>query len=473
MPQSTSKKIWTAPSFKPQDPSKPINRYGNSGPKNNYIEIFDGISINKLIDLYGSPLFVTSEKKLRENVNRVTHAFSKHWPNFIHGWSYKTNYTSAICNIIHQEGSWAEVVSCFEYEKARALGIPGHHIIFNGPHKSRAILSRAIDEGASIHIDHFDELEVLEGIAREKQIKYPVTIRMNFETGFTEPWSRFGFNLESGQALEAVARIARSPHLELVGLHSHIGTFIMDSRAHAASVKIMCQFMKKIEHMFPDLLIESVDIGGGFPSNNALQGIYFPPEQIIPSIEEYAEKICDTLKKETAYRTQKGLPLPQLIIESGRAIIDDAQILLSSVVGTKTLPDGQRAAVLDAGVNMLFTGFWYDHSIQLTKKTPGLVADTILYGPLCMNIDVVRKSIQLPPLSIQDTLVINNVGAYNNTQWMQFIEYRPAIVLIHTDGKHSIIRQAENLNTMNQQDVIPQHLQEPTLNYSEKHHQFT
>ncbi|MCX7091304.1 MAG: alanine racemase [Legionellales bacterium] len=460
MGKRSSKKPWVFPSFEP-DGLGAMNKFGASNPCIDYINAFEGISIKELIDTYGSPLFVTSEKKLRANVKRISSAFRRHWPDFVHGWSYKTNYTSAICNIIHQEGSWAEVVSSFEYEKARSLGIPGNRIIFNGPNKPRAILSRAIDEGAKIHIDHFDEMTMIEDIAREKNLMVHVTIRMNFETGYTEPWSRFGFNLESGQALEAVSRIAKSQYLKLTGLHSHIGTFVLDPRAHATSTRIMCQFMKKIEEMFANIVIDSIDIGGGFPSCNALQGIYLQPEQAVPDIEEYAEQICNMLKTETAYRAQKGLKLPRLIIESGRAIVDDSQVLLSSVVGTKMLPDGRRSAVLDAGANLLFTAFWYNHSVKLTKPPVGPVDDTVLYGPLCMNIDIVRKSVQLPPLTMGDTLMIGPVGAYNNTQWMQFIEYRPAIVLIHADGKHSVIRRAENLEVMTGQDVIPRHLSDP------------
>jgi diaminopimelate decarboxylase len=455
----STKRLWEAPIFKPHGMDA-MNKFGRRAARSEHVEEFEGVPVSELIGTYGSPVFVSSERRLRASVRRITGAFNRRWHDVVHGWSYKTNYTSAICNIIHQEGSWAEVVSRFEYEKARSLGVPGDRIIFNGPNKSRGILERAIAEGAKLHVDHLDELNLIEDIARETGRIVPLTIRMNFETGYTESWSRFGFNLEAGQALEAVTRIARSPHLTLTGLHSHIGTFILDPRAHAASVKIMCMFMRDIEERF-GLDIESVDIGGGFPSRNALQGIYLPPEQVVPDIEDFAEAICSTLREETEYRIAQDRALPRLIIESGRAIVDDSQILLSSVVGTKPLPDGRRSAVLDAGVNLLFTGFWYDHAVKLTSPARGPIADTVLYGPLCMNIDIVRKSVQLPPLAVGDTLMIGPVGAYNNTQWMQFIEYRPAIALVHADGSHSVIRRAEDLAVMNGQDVLPTHLERP------------
>lgn len=449
--------VWEPPYIQPHRVGGAINKFGHRGVKENVMSTVFGVDIDDLVDQFGSPVFVTSEQKIRQNVRKIRRVFERRYSMVIHGWSYKTNYTSAICRILHQEGSWAEVVSAFEYEKARSLGVPGNCIIFNGPHKSKSILERAIAEGAYIQVDHMDELKMIEQIALEQTRIVKVGLRLNFDTGFTEPWSRFGFNLESGQAHEAIKRISMSPHLRLTGLHSHIGTFIMEPRAYGEQVKIMCRFMRDLDG-FDHVNIDTLDIGGGFPSKNALQRVYLPPEQAVPDINEYADAVCDALVEETRYLQQSGRALPRLIIESGRAMVDDAQALITSVVGTKRLPDGRRAAILDAGTNLLFTAYWYNHQVQMTREPSGVYEDAVLYGPLCMNIDVVRHSIQLPPLLHGDRLVVSPVGAYNNTQWLQFIEYRPNVVLVHEDGNVSVIRRAEDLAVMNAQDVMPLHL---------------
>ncbi|WP_295389702.1 alanine racemase [uncultured Thiodictyon sp.] len=364
---------------------------------------------------------------------------------------------SAICQVLHQEGSWAEVVSHFEYEKARRLGVPGERIIFNGPHKPRPILERALAEGAHMHVDHLDELATIESIARDRGVPAPIALRLNFDTGFTEPWSRFGFNLESGQAHAAIAAVTASPHLRLVGLHSHIGTFILDPRAYAAQVKILCTLMQEIETV-DDTRLDYIDIGGGLPSRNTLHGTYLPPEQAVPDLDEYAEAICTAFLDGTAYRLERGAARPRLIFESGRAVIDDAQVLIASVVGRKPLPGGAPAVMLDAGINLLFTAFWYNHQVSLAAPARGEPRETVLYGPLCMNIDVVRASVQLPPLVPGDQLVISPVGAYNNTQWLQFIEYRPAVVMIHPGQQVSVIRRAEDIDSVCEHDLLPARL---------------
>ena len=452
---TNNKKNWTCPTITPHVMGG-LNKFGNGGAPTHLSEI-DGVSIDDLTERFGSPLFVLSERQLRENVRRLFSAFQTRYPDVIYGWSYKTNYLGAVCQTFHQEGAWAEVVSAFEYEKARSLGVPGNRIIFNGPHKKRAVLEQAVNEGARIHIDNLDELYTLEAIGAANEKVIPVAIRLNFDTGFTDPWSRFGFNIENGQALDAARRISDSAYLKLCGLHSHIGTFILDSRAYEAQIRIMCAFMETAEAE-TGCEIDSLDIGGGFASRNSLQGIYLPPEQVVPEIEQYARAICDTLLEVTRGRTARGKPQPTLILESGRAMVDDAGSLITSVVATKHLPDGRRSAVLDAGINLLFTGFWYNHRIELAQEPQGIPEDTVLYGPLCMNIDVVRSSVSLPPLRINDRLVIMSVGAYNNTQWLQFIEYRPNVVMVHENGEVSVIRVAEDLQAVTVQERLPEHL---------------
>lgn len=458
-PTGHSKKVWEPPFIQPHRLGE-INKFGHYRQNNDYSENIFGIPAEELLSKYGSPLYVTSESKLRSNIQKIARAFQSRYSPVVHGWSYKTNYLGAICNILHQEGSWAEVVSRFEYEKARATGVPGSKIIFNGPNKDRSILERAISENALIHIDHMDELQLIEQIAINMNKVVPVAIRLNFPTGYTEPWAKFGFNVETGQAHQAAKLIALSSHLQLKGLHSHIGTFILEPQAYVEQVKFMCKLMREFEAT-ENIEIDYIDIGGGFPSRNALQAIYLPPEQCIRDINDYADAICSTLIQECSYRQQVGKKLPTLIFESGRAVVDDAQTLLCNVVGTKRLADGRKAAILNVGTNLLFTAYWYNHQVKLTKPNNAPCEETVLYGPLCMNIDVVRQSVQLPPLVAGDVLAIHPVGAYNNTQWMQFIEYRPNVVLVHENGQVSVIRKAEDLSVFTAQEILPEHLQDP------------
>lgn len=428
-----------------------MNKFGNSAVRN-IKEDIDGAPVPGLIEEYGSPLFVFSEKQLRTQYRALNQAFSTRYPNVQFSWSYKTNYLGAICSVLHQEGEIAEVVSGFEYQKARSLGISGDNIIFNGPYKSDEELKVAFEEGAMVHIDNFNELHRAEKVAESIGKKYSVGIRLNMDTGSYPRWSKFGFNLESPQAKEAAARIGRSEWLELTGIHSHIGTFMLDSNAYAVQIKKMVNFMLHIE-METGCTIEYLDIGGGFPSKSRLKGIYLPPEVAVPEIDAYAESVCDTLTE--------VLPAgryPKLYLETGRHVVDESGSLLTSVIAQKQLPDGNSGYFLDAGVNMLYTGTWYNYNITPAVDLGGVPEACTLYGPLCMNIDVVAESAYLPPMPVGTPLVMAPVGAYNVTQWMQFITFRPAVVMVMEDGTTELIRRKEVLEDVTGPEIVPEQL---------------
>jgi len=114
--------------------------------KHRIINKIDNVSVNDLLKEYGSPLFIISEKKIRDTYNEAYRAFSTRYPKVQFAWSYKTNYLDAVCKTFHKLGSWAEVVSGFEYEKALANNVNGGEIIFNGPSKSKEELIIELQE---------------------------------------------------------------------------------------------------------------------------------------------------------------------------------------------------------------------------------------------------------------------------------------------------------------------------------------
>ncbi|MFZ4705350.1 MAG: alanine racemase [Bacteroidales bacterium] len=413
----------------------------------------DGVSVKSLIKEYGSPLFVISEETIRSTYKKALRAFNTRYPKVQFAWSYKTNYMDAVCRVFHQEGSWAEVVSGFEYEKALRNGVDGKKIIFNGPDKTRSELEKAINNDSLIHIDHLDELYTIIDIAGETKKKPRVAIRVNMDTGIHPIWDRFGFNYENGQAWDAINKIISSGKMELTGLHTHIGTFILSPNAYGVAATKLADLAVETQRKF-NQPIRYIDLGGGFASKNTLKGSYLPGTDVNPTFDDYAEAISSAL-------LNSGLDtnaLPLLILESGRALIDEAGYLLGSVIANKRLSSGKRSTIINAGVNILFTAFWYDHKITPAQPFSLYREDTVLYGPLCMNIDVVRENINLPLLNKDDDFVIHHVGAYNMTQWMQFITLRPRVVLIDTKGDVHVIRDKETMESVTQLEVVPKHL---------------
>ncbi|MFN3198894.1 MAG: alanine racemase [Bradymonadia bacterium] len=425
------------------------NKFGQ-GPSRRSLPRIDGIEVEGLLEQYGSPLFVFSEHRLRQTYREIHRAFAIRYPKVQFGWSYKTNYLDAVCKIFHEEGAWAEVVSEVEYGMARRLGVPGDQILFNGPYKPEEALRTAIAEGAHIHIDHFDELYMMERLAAEAGRVVPVTLRLNMDTGVVPRWDRFGFNADNGEAMDAIRRLYSGGHLVLEGLHSHIGTFMLDPHAYGrAAAKIAALALKARAAV--GARIKYIDLGGGIASRATLHAQYAPGTDTTPPVDDYAESICSALLAAGFSHDE----LPTLVLETGRAMVDEAGFLITRVVGNKRLSTGARAVVIDAGVNVLFTSFWYRHDVLPVIDRGGMLEEAVVYGPLCMNIDVVRPSVMLPPLEAGDPLVIRPVGAYNLTQSMQFIRLRPAAVLIGQRGEIDLIRAAEVIDDVKGPERLP------------------
>lgn len=445
-----NKKPYVKPIFKKQVAGK-SNKFGSYFHRS-YRDAIDGVAIEAIVAKHGSPVFVFSERTIREKCRSVYREFSSRYPGVRFSWSYKTNYLDAVCAVFHQEGELAEVVSDFEYQKARRLGVAGSEIIYNGPFKPAESLRTAFQEGATVNLDSFEEILAAEKIAQSLGKPAKVGIRVNMDTGIHPQWTRFGFNLDNASALDAAQRIHLSEWLDLRGLHAHIGTFILEPNAYAVQVRKMCAFMKVLEQEL-GMLIDYLDLGGGFPSRNRLKGAYLPPEVAIPPIEEYADAICGALHQNLSPDAH-----PTVIFETGRAMIDDAGSLITTVEGVKRLPDGTQSYVIDAGVNLLYTSAWYNHRVEVDRPFDGTYENSVLYGPLCMNIDVLAECVPLPPLAKGYRLILSPVGAYNVSQWMQFIRYRPAVVMIMEDGSVEEVRRAERLEDITALESVPEKL---------------
>lgn len=411
----------------------------------------DGVNIFEMMKNYGSPLFAVSEKKLRENFQHFKKTFCDQYPNTIIGYSYKTNYLSSICAILKEEGAYPEVVSGMEYEMAERLDNDPTHIIFNGCYKKPQELLKAAIQGSLINIDSTDEAIQLEKIAITLKKTLKVGIRVNMRL-MSQPWNKFGFNLESGQAYEICKKLYKSKLLEIRGIHAHIGTYIFDPALYYQATLAIVHFAATIEEQF-GFKIEYFDLGGGFPSPNTLQQQFLPASYVVPTLEEYAKAIGHALKEfKSAFKIT-----PTLYLEPGRVIVDEAVTCFTTVVAHKTIAQGIQGVIIDTGINILPTANWYNHDISCLTKSAISRQDTVIFGPLCMQIDVVRKHIKLPPLGRGDILMIKNTGAYNMTQSMQFIYTRPAIILVH-DGKVEIIKRAETLDDIQRLEELPEHL---------------
>jgi len=341
-----------------------------------------------------------------------------------------------------------------------------------------------------IQVDNRDEVLALARVAEERNQEIRVGMRVHVDTGTHAVWSKFGFCAEDGEALRMIEWMTENTRLRVRGVHCHVGTFMLDAGAYATAVEAVVGLALAAEAAGCGA-IDYLNLGGGFASRARLHGQYLPPEQATPAFDDYAREIGGTIKR----LWPEGRELPQLFLETGRALVDEAGYLLARVVAVKhrtvreagsalaaygkggtgatlgaygkggiaAVGGGTRrnAVVLDAGINILYTTAWYQPSVYPAADPEAAMQPTTVFGCLCMNIDVIREEAALPEMRVGDAVVIHPVGAYNITQSMQFITYRPAVVMIDPAGAVHLIRRREVLADVCGPEQVPGYLNSP------------
>jgi diaminopimelate decarboxylase len=389
-----------------------------------------------LVEEYGSPLFIFHPERLRENIATYRQAFEAAWPNVTIAYSTKTNYVPNVLKVAAKEGVVPEAIPGFELDVLDRLGLLDSKTVINGPLKTREELQRVVAADARINVDNMTELEVLNDVAAEAGRTVDIGLRVSGKIG-DESWLRYGFDMDNGDALKTAQKITHEFNsLRLTGLHIHLGTNILDTEIYRRAAEKACALAS-------DMLAEKwitlkyLDLGGGFATGCPYLDAD-PDTWIVPNASEYAEAISAPLRKTF------GEARPELIIEPGRALVDEAFELLTTVC---RLRGGAHEAIADAGQNIFSSCRFRRHGITHLDQVGRETGKWTVFGPLCMPSDCLGRDVELPELRSGDLLKLDYAGAYSLSQAWQFIRYQPAIVALENDFVTLIRRResAENL----------------------------
>ena len=303
-----------------------------------------GCDLVDLAHAHGTPLYVYDEATVRERASEFVRAMGGAGQVL---YSAKAFCSPAFLKIVAEEGMGLDVVSAGELHIAQAAGFPSDRIFFLGNNKSREDLDYAYRSGATLVIDGSYEFELLRQVVPAgKRIRAEVRISPGIKpdthdfisTGQLD--SKFGFSIESGQARAAVEEALGHDRIELVGLHSHIGSQIFDLRGHAAAMEIMLDLLGTLK---ADLGYEpqSLGAGGGL-------GIAYTDQDDPPTPREFVDTIRGALESGSQRR---GLKVPKLVVEPGRSVAGPAGVALYSVGSIKDIPGVRRYVAVDGGID--------------------------------------------------------------------------------------------------------------------------
>lgn len=425
-----------------------MDRLNTFTPEKGYLEInrkndleFDGFDCVDLAKEFDTPLYVISEKRLRQNFNKISSTFKKAYEDTKIAYAYKANPTMGVTKILKDEGALAEVISLGELILADIAGFEGQDIIFNGVNKDIRGIRLAIKMGSLINVDSLAELDIIEREAKKLGIDAKIGIRINpvVKTGTLAEWetalesSKFGINIDNG--LEAYKKAKQLDHIDIRGIHAHIGSQIEEVKPYKTAAERVMNFLNELKAEL-GIDIDVLDLGGGFPLPHRYKDI--------PPIKEYAEKITKVIKEKV---NEFDLHNPTLVLEPGGSIVGDTSVLLLKVGIVKNRENTVDWAYVDGGANIILraTQGWYVYQIVCCNKMDEPKEETYnIGGPLCYSGDVLGYDRELPRLEEGDILGLLDCGAYTMSILNRYNSHPfPAIVLLDKKGEVKVLRQRE------------------------------
>jgi diaminopimelate decarboxylase len=394
-----------------------------------------GVPLVDLADRFGTPLYAYSADMIAARYREVDEAFSG-YPHTLH-YALKANSTLGIARLLRSLGAAADANSGGEIEVALRAGFTPGEIVFTGVGKSDAELARAIELGLrSINAESEGEIERIDAIASARGTGAKVAVRVNpdidarshphISTGRKN--NKFGVAIED--AREMCLRMRGRKGVQIVGLHSHVGSQIthLEPLQHAAEALavLACELRRS------GIQIEHLDIGGGL-------GIPYEG-QTVPSASEYAAAVLPIVRK-------TGLAL---ILEPGRFLVGQAGVLITRVVDIKPQAGGKLFVILDAGMTELMRPMLYGafHRIEpvLASAAPEALVDFV--GPICETTDTLGKDRRLPEPAVGDLMVVFDAGAYGSVMASNYNRRpMPAEVLIQ-NGQAALLRRRQTIDDL-------------------------
>lgn len=400
----------------------------------------DGVSTLKLAEKFGTPLYVISEKKIREKFKQLTNAFRKNYSRIKILYSAKANTNMSILRILKSEGASIDTVSSGEIFVALAAGFSPEQILYTGTSVSNIELAYALRKSVFINVDSVSQAERLLKIAAPPVLS--VRINTEFGAGHHEytvtagKVSKFGVDEET--ALK-IYKSAKDFGVKRFGIHMHIGSGIMQVDPFLKSTEKLFEVADKL-HRQLDVSFDFIDLGGGI-------GVPYKPEEKDFNIDDFASRLTDLFKSKVE---EYSLGEPELWLEPGRYIVAESCILLTRVNTVKITPYKKFVGV-DAGFNTLIRPAMYGsyHHILVANRLNEILTEKYdVVGPLCESGDILAKDRMLPSILEGDLLAILNTGAYGYSMSSQYNSRpRPAEVLVK-DGSFELVRERETFQDL-------------------------
>ncbi|MFJ9178350.1 diaminopimelate decarboxylase [Streptomyces sp. NPDC102360] len=411
-----------------------------------------GVEVARLAEEFGTPAYFLDETDFRARCAAWRDAFGPDADVFYAG---KAFLSRAVVRWLDEEGLNLDVCSGGELATALSAGMPAERIAFHGNNKTEEEISRAVQVGVGrIVLDSFQEIarvaHIADGLGKRQRVQIRVTVGVEAHThefiATAHEDQKFGIALADGQAAEAVRRALKLDGIELIGIHSHIGSQIFDMAGFEVAARRVVGLLADIrdEH---GVELPEIDLGGGLGIAYTSEDDPREPHEIAKALNEIVTRECEAAKLRT----------PRISVEPGRAIVGPTAFTLYTVGTVKPLEGLRTYVSVDGGMSDNIRTALYDaeYTVALVSRrsdaAPMLVR---VVGKHCESGDIVVKDAFLPAdVAAGDLIAVPATGAYCRSMASNYNHaLRPPVVAVR-DGEARVIVRRETEEDLLRLDV--------------------
>lgn len=412
-----------------------------------------GVDTIELAKKYGTPLFVYDVQHIREMARGFKQTFEEAGVKNKVVYASKAFSCLAVYKVLQEESLTCDVVSGGELYTAIRGGMNPRDIEFHGNNKTKSELQMAVDEGVgTIIVDNFYEIQILSEILHTEKKKQEVLFRVTpgisaethdyILTGQAD--SKFGFDVASGQANEALSQLLSDDVFIVKGVHCHIGSQIFSPEGFIAAINIIFDLLNTWK-LKMNYLAEVFNIGGGFGIQYTQADTPVSPSEFVKTIIHQVKEACQ----------KNDYPLPEIWIEPGRSIVAEAGVTLYSVGAQKEVPGIRKFVSVDGGMGDNIRPALYDaayNAVVANRKAESAEKISIV-GKYCESGDVLIREIDFPKVTDKDIVALTSTGAYGYSMASNYNRNpRPAVVFVE-DGQATLVVRRETYEDIIHLDV--------------------
>ena len=417
--------------------------------------VLGGMDAVDLAKEYGTPLYVMEEDTILSAMREYKASVDRFYDgNGLICYASKAFSCKEIYRIANREGLGTDVVSGGELYTALSVGFPAEKICFHGNNKSDGELEYALTSGVGrIVVDNAEELDRLSAIADRLGKKAPVMIRIKpgvdahthsfVMTGQID--SKFGFALETGEAMAVIKKALKTPNISYIGIHCHIGSQIHELLPFTETAKIMMNFMAEVKKE-TGVDTKELNLGGGY-------GITYTDEDNRIEYPSYMEAVSKIIHESAE---NLGIKLPFILMEPGRSIVGEAGTTLYTVGAVKTIPNIRTYVSVDGGMfdnpRYILYGSKYDFLLANKADKPATGKVTVA-GKCCESGDLLGENVELGDAECGDIMAVFSTGAYNYSMSSNYNRNVIPPVVFVKDGKARLVVKPQTYEDLVRNDI--------------------